>query len=68
VTAQSQQATIDWLLPLLMSKPSVQAVVWNQWRDDLPHDFPHGGLIDSKGQAKPGFQTWIERRGQLAGQ
>jgi hypothetical protein len=68
VTAQSQQATIDWLLPLLMAKPSVQAIVWNQWRDDLPHDFPHGGLIDAKGNAKPGQQTWVARRGQVASQ
>ena len=30
-----------------MAKPAVQGVIWNQLRDNQPHDFPHGGLFDA---------------------
>jgi hypothetical protein len=35
----------------------VQGVVWNQLRDSLPHDFPHGGLFDDRRQAKLALRT-----------
>jgi hypothetical protein len=57
VTPQTQQATAAALLPLILAKQSVQAIVWSHWRDDLPHDFPHSGLCDTKGKPKPALQT-----------
>ena len=31
--------------------------LWNQLRDSEPHDFPHGGLFDQQGRAKPVLHT-----------
>lgn len=67
VTPQSQQAAIDRLLPLIVAKQSVQAVVFNQWRDDIPHDFPHGGLLDGKGRPKPALQSVLQFRKDIVG-
>jgi hypothetical protein len=53
---RTDQWQSDWaahLVRLLLAKPSVQAVVWSQWSDATPHDFPHGGLYDAKGNEKP---------------
>jgi hypothetical protein len=56
-TPQSQQAWIACHLPLILAKPAVQGIVWNQFRDGAPHDFPHGGLLDDRGQPKPALRT-----------
>ena len=67
VSPQAQAELISVLVPLLIARQPVQAVVWNQWRDDLPHDFPHGGLYDAMGQPKPGLKKLVEiRRGYLS--
>ena len=42
---------------LILAKPGVQAVLWNQFEDGLPHEFPHAGLLHSQGQAKPALRT-----------
>jgi hypothetical protein len=62
VSPQAQAELISVLVPLLIARQPVQAVVWNQWRDDLPHDFPHGGLYDTMGQPKPGLKKLVEIR------
>ncbi len=56
VSLESQQETVRDILPLLLSKQSVHAVVWNQMCDDQPHDFPHGGMFDAEKNAKPALQ------------
>lgn len=58
----AQAELISVLVPLLIARQPVQAVVWNQWRDDLPHDFPHGGLYDTMGQPKPAMKKLVEIR------
>jgi hypothetical protein len=55
-----QQAFAEHLLPVLMAKNSVQAIVWNQWTDTLPHEFAHAGLIDATGKAKPALKVLAE--------
>lgn len=57
-----QQKLASWLLPLLLAKPGVQAIVWDPWQDDQPHELAHGGLWDAAGQPKPALQTWAELR------
>jgi hypothetical protein len=56
-TAAGQQAWAARFVPLALAKPMVQGVVWNQLRDSLPHDFPHGGLFDDRRQAKLALRT-----------
>ena len=56
-----------WLrrhLPLLISKPAVRGIVWNQLRDAAPHDFPHGGLLDVKDREKPALAYLRKTREQ----
>jgi hypothetical protein len=54
-------------LPLIITKHSVQAVILSQWRDDLPHDFPHAGLYDERGKPKPSLATVTQIRKELLG-
>ncbi len=67
VSLQSQQAMLNSLMPLLLAKQSVQAVIWNHWRDDVPHEFPHSGLCDAKGKPKPALQSLASLRKDLLG-
>jgi hypothetical protein len=55
----SPEDQADWVasfLPLALCKPSVQAVYWAQYADGEPHQFPHCGLIDREGNAKPALE------------
>jgi hypothetical protein len=38
---------------MLLSKPAVRGVAWQQAYDNRPHDLPRGGLFDAAGKAKP---------------
>ncbi len=48
----SQEAWIADFIPLIMAKPYVRGVFWNQLSDSQPHDFPNGGLFDRQGRPK----------------
>ena len=65
VTPQWQLELVQWLLPLLVARHPVQAVLWNQMRDDIPHDFPFGGLFDAQGNPKPALAAIVDLRQQL---
>ncbi len=56
-TPDAQQAWVARYLPLILSKPFVHGVFWNQLRDGQPHDFPHAGLFDRQGRPKPVLST-----------
>ena len=56
-TPRTQQAWAARYLPLLLAKPYVQGIFWNQLRDTQPHDFPHGGLFDLRRHPKPALRT-----------
>ncbi len=53
----AQQAWAARYVPLMLAKPGIQGVVWNQFEDGQPHDFPHGGLVNPQGQAKPALRA-----------
>jgi hypothetical protein len=55
----SETLQADWteaFARLALCKPSVQAVQWTQLSDAEPHQFPHCGLVNSKGTPKPAFE------------
>jgi hypothetical protein len=52
-TPQNQLAWVNRFVPLLLAKPYVHGILWNQLCDFEPHDFPHGGLFDLRRQPKP---------------
>lgn len=50
------EAQADWanvFANLALCKPYIQGVTWTHWDDRADHIFPHCGLIDAAGQAKP---------------
>ena len=62
LTPESQREWIERFLPMMLAKQCVQVIVWNQLHDREPHDFPHSGLYNATGLAKPGLQTLREIR------
>ncbi|HTU26414.1 MAG TPA: endo-1,4-beta-xylanase, partial [Pirellulales bacterium] len=57
LTVELQRQWIERLLPMLLTKPAVQGIFWNQLADNVAHDFPHGGLIDAAGKPKPAVEA-----------
>jgi hypothetical protein len=54
---RTQSVLVDKIVTLLLAKQCVQGIIWNQLHDGQRHPFPHGGLIDSQGIAKPVLQA-----------
>jgi hypothetical protein len=67
LTPPWQRSLIEWLVPLIVAKQSVQAVVWDNWQDNQPHEFSHSGLLDAKGKPKPALQALIDLRREWIG-
>jgi hypothetical protein len=53
VTPETQRVWLELFVPMIMSKPAVQGLVWNQLQDSPTAELPYGGLFDEQGQAKP---------------
>lgn len=67
-TPKAQQAWVSRYVTLAMAKAYVQGVFWNQLCDSQPHEFPHGGLFDAEGNAKPALEQLASLRpGPVAG-
>ena len=61
-SAGAQQAWVQRYVPLILSKPYVRGLFWNQLRDSEPHDFPHAGLFDHRRRAKPALHAMASIR------
>lgn len=57
-----QQAWVGRYLPMLLAKPNVHGVFWNQLRDSEPHEFPHAGLFDLRRHPKPALRQLASLR------
>jgi hypothetical protein len=53
---------LDQLLPALLAKQSVQAIVWNQVFDSMPHRYAHGGLFTAQALPKPALNSLLALR------
>jgi hypothetical protein len=67
VTPAWQQTLVSQLLPVVLAKQSVQAIVWDPWQDNQPHELSNAGLYDTSGRAKPALKTLIGQRQELFG-
>jgi hypothetical protein len=67
VTPAWQQFIAQRLLPMLLAKQPVQAIVWDPWQDNHPHEMWCGGLNDGFGKPKPALQTLIELKREFTG-
>ena len=50
---EGQKLFADRLLPVLIAKQSVHAIIWNQVLDSETPQFAHGGLFDANDLPKP---------------
>jgi hypothetical protein len=62
LTPQTHKALVERLLPVLLAKQSVHALVWNQLFDSVPHKYPHAGLFNIQGLPKPALSVLIALR------
>ncbi len=53
VASQDMQSRIPRLVEILLAKPAVHGIIWNQLADANLHEFPHSGLFDSNFKPKP---------------
>jgi hypothetical protein len=53
VNPDTQRVWLELFVPMIMSKPAVQALIWNQLQDSPVAELPSGGLLDMKGEVKP---------------
>ncbi len=60
--ARSQQVFAYRYVALLLAKPYIHGVLWNQLRDSEPHIFPHGGLFDLRRHPKPALRQLASLR------
>lgn len=57
VTPQSQRELIERLFPVLLAKPAVHGVAWDQVFDSCSHKFPNAGLFDADDRPKPALSA-----------
>lgn len=60
-----QQQVVQRVLPVLLAKQAVQAIVWEDWQDNQPHELASSGLYDTQGKPKPALQTLSVQRNEL---
>ncbi len=64
---QLQAQWVEQLVPLLLAKPSVQGILWNQLLDAATHELPNAGLFDAGNLPKPAATTLREVRQKFLG-
>lgn len=66
LSMESQKLQVERLTNVLLAKQSVQALVWNQVFDSMPHEYAHAGMFDTSCRPKPSLSSLIAiRRGHL---
>jgi len=63
LSLESQKLQIERLATMLLAKQSVQALVWNQVFDSMPHKYAHAGVFDTSCMPKPALSSLISIRG-----
>jgi GH35 family endo-1,4-beta-xylanase len=54
---EAQLRWVERFVTAIVSKITVQVLMWSQLRDDQPHRLAHGGLFDVEGNAKPALES-----------
>ncbi len=65
-TPDAQRVWLESYVPILLSRPVVQGLFWNQLFDAEADDFPATGLIDAAGGHKPAFDALPALRKQYS--
>ncbi len=67
-SAWTPRAQADWvqaIYALLLAKPYVQSITWNQLADSGPHELPHAGLVDAAGSPRPALDVLTRFKQEL---
>ncbi len=64
---ETQARWAESFVSLALSKPRVQAVQWTHFSDAEMHQFPHCGLVDSQGQARPALARLASSANAICG-
>lgn len=64
ITPALQAAQLRAWLKMLTAKQSMHGILWNHFADSEPSRWPHSGLIDAAGAAKPIMASLAELRKQ----
>lgn len=62
LSPQDQKKMVDRFFPALLAKQPVQALVWNEVFDSLPHRYAHGGLFNAQALPKPALSSLLALR------
>jgi hypothetical protein len=62
LSPQSQKRVVEQILPVLLAKQSVHAVVWNQVFDASVHQYANAGVFDANHRPKPALSSLIALR------
>jgi len=52
-TEQQRHELLDTVLPMMVARPAVQGIIWQQSHDAADIRFPAAGLLDTTGSIKP---------------
>ena len=52
LTDENRINFLDTVMPMMIARPSVHGMIWNQWSDEDDVRFPCGGLVDANGDPK----------------
>jgi hypothetical protein len=58
----AQQWFVSHAVPIMLAKPFIHGVIWNQTLDRSTHDFPNGGLITADGTLSNTLQWLTQTR------
>ncbi len=50
------------LFQVLLAKPNIHGIVWNQLCEKVPHPFPNSGLVQAQGNPRPLFEALARLR------
>ncbi len=53
MTERNLQADVAQMIHVMLAKPTVHGIIWNQLTDALPHTYPNAGLYDENFAVKP---------------
>ncbi len=58
----AQRELVESWVPLMLAKPAVHSVTWNQLDDSQPHELPHGGLFNTSRAPRPALRVLSQLR------
>ena len=66
LTETQRLSLLETVLPMMIARPTVHGIIWQQWQDGDDRRFPRGGIVDESGNEKP-IQQLLSRLGNLIG-